>query len=304
MTWIKTKLRIEKANELATLYSNFIIPKDHRWKNIHWGYRCELCTRVIHGIRYQCMECITQESFCKECVHDHDSNHALLLVNKPIDLFSDAPLGIKEAQKLSEMDYSWDMSEISIDGTDIVIVNEMNLREILMTYQALVVGAGSLQESNELWPYVADALGSLYESLKEFKQKQNLIVDDDISTSELFFTICKKHFQNITLDDIENEHGLVRKRSSFTQSLYDRVYGKPVSKQTALDQTCIYFKNGTRTLFILRTKSEPKRFYRIELSNSDGRLMESDHIRPQFSMALNALLVGSVDSTPGLLCSD
>ncbi|KAJ3256723.1 hypothetical protein HK103_005218 [Boothiomyces macroporosus] len=284
MTWSNTRMRLQTALDISEKYLKQAIPgkhwiyiDGHRWGNTHWGMRCELCARLIKGARYECMECPSMTSFCTDCCHDHDSNHSLVVYAKPIGMTTNMPLAMHGVAQLSECEFKSGSSKITIESSEMVTVEKMTLKEILMVYQALVIGVGPLNQATDAWPSIANALSNVYESLCEYLTKYNK------QSEESFLDISAKHFDSHLSLDMDDRKS---KRLSFTASLYNRVVGRTNLK--CLDETCFYFKNRQRTLFILRTSAEPKRFYRIDLADENGRFYQTDRIRYQFLQAVQS----------------
>nr|KAJ3421374.1 hypothetical protein HK105_003717 [Polyrhizophydium stewartii] len=282
MTWPKMRMRLERAKAMAELLKEYVLPEGHRWNRTHWGYRCELCARLIRGPRYQCMECPRWDSFCRDCWHDHDSNHALFIHNLPVGNVSPDPLAMPSISKISENEYvCGGKDSISIQSADSVTVQSMSPTEILMTYQALVLGVGHMCETPECWPSIANALANIYESMAEFMAKRDL----PAFKGRTYIDFAMRHFDgHISADMREASSPRTNKRQSLTAQLLNRVFAAPASR--GLESACFYIKLGNRTVFILRTMSEPTEFYRIELADAEGKPYETARVRSAFMQAI------------------
>ncbi|KAI8929265.1 hypothetical protein BC831DRAFT_444541 [Entophlyctis helioformis] len=215
MTWPKLRLRLDRAKAMANLYKDHVLPEKHRWNRTHWGYRCELCARIIKGPRYQCMECPSWDSLCSDCWHDHDSNHALFIVNRPLGNLSPEPLAMRNVVKIHDNEYKYGPRDtIRIQSPDMVEVECMSLHEILMTYQALVLGAGHLAQTPDCWTHIANAIANIYESLAEFHAKR----ESGPHRGRTFLDFATRHFDGHVSADIREPES-PSKRLSKRQSI-------------------------------------------------------------------------------------
>jgi hypothetical protein len=84
LTWQKTKTLWEKSWQRYMKYTKHVTRGTHRYKNIHWGFKCGLCLGLIDGRRFECLVCDPYSSFCSECWADHDSTHKFLIIPMPL----------------------------------------------------------------------------------------------------------------------------------------------------------------------------------------------------------------------------
>ncbi|EGF76080.1 hypothetical protein BATDEDRAFT_28835 [Batrachochytrium dendrobatidis JAM81] len=285
MTWSKLRMRQDRAKSMANLYKYHVIPENHRWNKTHWGYRCELCAWLITGIRYQCMECPSWGSFCRDCWTDHDSNHALFIVNRPINNLAIEPLAMLRVTMVDKTHYEINALEgISIQSADTVTVQSMSLIEVLMVYQALVLGIDQLDQTPACWPHIANAIANIYESMAEYFSKR----DQPATRGVSFIDYAQRHFDGHITADLYQPESLSfhsSKRLSLTATLLSKMFTASLQTQT-LDKACFYINLGNRTVFILRTIIEPTEFYRIELADVDGKPFRTPRVRMAFMQAI------------------
>ncbi|KAI8911018.1 hypothetical protein EDD86DRAFT_204217 [Gorgonomyces haynaldii] len=257
LNWNKLGRRIHYVRKLGPRLSEDLLPADHRWGDTHWGYRCDLCAGMIRKVRYNCIDCQVDSNFCSDCWGDHDSNHALMCIARPLAIHSPYPLAIKGTQQTAEQEYQWNGHTISIDSVDTVSLNHVSPQEMLMVHQALVLGLGSLVDAPSTWPLVVNALAKLYESLHEYLNQQDTLTDLLIEDrKKTYIEIAETYFGSITMD---MDRSLLKRRS-LAQMVLTKVF-----QPKGLPNSCFYIKHGDKTLFVLQSR-DPRYFYRINLA--------------------------------------
>jgi hypothetical protein len=241
ITWKKLRERKDTINRKIQGYAN-AIPMLERWNRNHYGFYCELCTSLISGTRYECLDCAGCVSFCQTCAFDHDSNHWLMLIYLPLKI-STGIMSEKEL-KVNGNCYQYCGHEVLVEGEDTVAVKKMSPMEIFIACQALINGEGVLKGCLS-WQSVVSGLSVLYEALTE-QHKTNGDVKRTLT----------KYFKHIAFDLCEVE-------------------SEEEEASSGLPGSCFYFRVKGRTVFIVRTKTTPTQFFRIDLTDERGKTLKN-----------------------------
>ncbi|KAJ1344650.1 hypothetical protein BSLG_000173 [Batrachochytrium salamandrivorans] len=196
------------------------------------------------------------------------------------------PLAMPNVVMIADNHYGISALEsIFVQSSDTVTVQSMSLTELLMVYQALVLGVGHLQQTPLCWPYIANAIANIYESMAEYFVKR----DQPSGRNKNYIDYAERHFDGHISVDICNEDSPTRRSShrlSLTAALLNRMFSTGTLQTATLDGACFYIKMGNRTVFILRTLAKPTTFYRVELADSEGRPFETARVRSAFMQAV------------------